>query len=235
MKLVLYAGGHADQNETLDENLSYLLERRNPKFTYIPSSSYQSELEFRDLIKQYSIYGIKKFMLFPIDINFDETFLNEVLSSDVIFLGGGNTYYFLKCLRQKKLIPKLKKFVQDGGVLAGLSAGAILMTPNIATAGYPDFDRDDNDVNLKSLSALRLVNFEFFPHYKNSPRYYNEMIHQSMLTKHPIYACPDGSGIIVNEDMVSFIGKVKLFYQGECINFLKSPSNQVTGRSLLFT
>ena len=144
-----FSGGFADQNETLDENLSFLVEKRSPKLTYIPSSSYQSEIEFREIIKQYSIYGIKKFMLFPVDIKYDDTFLNEVLTSDIIFLGGGNTYYFLKSLRQQKLIPKLKKFVQDGGVLAGLSAGAILMTPNISTASYPDFDRDDNDVKLK--------------------------------------------------------------------------------------
>lgn len=232
MKLVFYSGGHGDENETLDENFSYLIERRNPKFTYIPSSSYQSESEFREIIKQYSIYGIKKFMLFPIDITFDETFLNEVLSSDVIFLGGGNTYFFLKTLRQKKLIPRLKKFVQEGGVLAGLSAGAILMTPNISTAGYPDFDRDDNDVNLRNLKGLRLVNFEFFPHYKNSPRYHKELLYQSSLTENPIYACPDGAGIILNHDMISFVGKVKLFYQGECVNFLKSPANAITGYNL---
>lgn len=222
MKLVLYGGGHAEENHTLDENLYYLIERRNPKFTYIPSSSYQSEIEFREIIRQYSYYGIKKFMLFPIDIHFDETFLNEVLSSDVIFLGGGNTYFFLKTLRQKKLIPKLKKFVQDGGVLAGLSAGAILMTPNVDTAGYPDFDKDDNDVGLRNLNAMRLVNFEFFPHYRNSPRYYEELIHQSAQTVHPVYASPDGAGIVVNGEMVSFVGKVRLFYHGECINFLKS-------------
>lgn len=221
MKLVLYGGGDAEENYTLDENLSYLIERRNPKLTYIPSSSYQSELEFREIIKQYSPFGIKKFMLFPVDIHFDETFLNEILSSDVIYLGGGNTYFFLRTLRQQKLIPRLKKFVLDGGVLAGLSAGAILMTPNIETAGYPDFDRDDNDIDLKNLNGMRLVNFEFFPHYRNSPRYYEELIHQSALTLNPIYACPDGAGIIVNGDMVSFVGKVRLFYHGECINFLK--------------
>ena len=52
MKIVLFSGGFADQNETLDENLSFLVEKRSPKLTYIPSSSYQSEIEFREIIKE---------------------------------------------------------------------------------------------------------------------------------------------------------------------------------------
>lgn len=234
MKLVFYSGGYEEENELLDEQLSYLLDRRQPKLTYIPSSSYQAESEFRHIVDQFSCVGIKKFLLFPIDIPFDDTFFKEVLTSDVIFLGGGNTYYFLKCLRQKRLLQELKRFISEGGILAGLSAGAIIMTPNIATAGYPSFDKDDNDVNLKNLNALRLVNFEFFPHYRNSHRYNIELKHQSTLTPNPIYACPDGTGIVIDDEIMTFVGKVTMFYRGEKINLRNNMPQTVGIKNLRF-
>jgi dipeptidase E len=62
------------------------------------------------------------------------------------------------------MLPLLKKFIQDGGILTGLSAGAIMMTETIEMAGYPPFDCDENEDNLKNLKSLNLVDFYFFPH-----------------------------------------------------------------------
>ena len=42
----------------------------------------------------------------------NKSFLEEVLKSDVIHLGGGNTYYFLKHLRKSKMLGVLKKYVK---------------------------------------------------------------------------------------------------------------------------
>ena len=86
-----------------------------------------------------------------------------LLASDVIYLSGGNTYYFLHHLRRSGPIPVLREFVARGGVLAGLSAGAILMTPHIGLAGYPSFDRDENDVGLRNEASLALVDFALPP------------------------------------------------------------------------
>ena len=63
--------------------------------------------------------------------------LSELLKSDLIFLGGGNTFYFLKHLKSTGLIDELKTFAANGGVLCGLSAGAIIMTPHVHTASFP--------------------------------------------------------------------------------------------------
>jgi dipeptidase E len=120
----------------------------------------------------------------------------------------------LKTLRKKKLLGELKKFVKRGGVLTGLSAGAILMTPKIDTASFPDHDRDDNDCKIRNFNSLNLVDFEFFPHYRNSKRYDFDLLKHSKLSKNPIYACYDGSGIIVNSGKMEFLGKVFLFHRG---------------------
>ncbi|EQC45427.1 Type 1 glutamine amidotransferase-like domain-containing protein [Bacteriovorax sp. Seq25_V] len=217
MNLVLYGGGHEWENDHLDLEAISLTGKKSPSFTFIPAGSYESEIEFRALIKQYQQFGVKRFLQFSIDVDFDQTLKDEAFNSDIIHLGGGNTYYFLKYLRSKGMLAELKRFVKNGGVLTGLSAGGILMTPTIDTAGFPEFDCDDNEENLKNLKALGLVNFEFFPHYRNSKRYDKELLAHSTKIKRPLYACPDGSGISVNGKSLKFHGKVYCFFEGKKI------------------
>ena len=211
MKLVLYGGGDAQDNKSLDKALMGMIEKSSPHFSFIPSQSYESEIDFGLFVKQYRRLGVSSFLHFPIDIPFDKILLDEVFKSDVIHLSGGNTFYFLKHLRRSGMMTKLRKFVKDGGILTGLSAGAIMMTPNITTASFPEFDRDDNDDNVKDFRSLKLVPFEFFPHYTHSARYVREMISYSKKISHPLYCCPNGSGIVINNSKTQFIGKAYAF------------------------
>jgi dipeptidase E len=214
MRLVFYSGGHDFENLLLDKNL-LMLAGNNPQITYIPSCSYLCEQDFREFVGQYAKFNIHNIINFPIDTDYTEVLKDEVFKSDIIHLSGGNTFYFLKHLRKTGMLEELKAFAKNGGILTGLSAGAILMTKTIETAGFPSFDKDDNDENIKSLKAMNLVNFEFFPHYKNSKRYDKEIELYSKSTDRPLYACPDGSGIIVDNDVIKFIGKAYCFHQGK--------------------
>jgi len=215
MKLVFYSGGDEKENALLDKNFISLIEKKNPVVTFIPSSSYLSDQEFKNFVKHYSKYKITRFIHFPIDIPFDRILLNEVLKSDAIHLGGGNTFYFLHWLRKAKMLKPLKEFVLNGGVLTGLSAGGIIMTQDIEMAGYPDFDRDENAVNIKNLQSIGLVDFYFFPHFKNSSRYDHVFKSYSRKVDKIIYACPDGAGIVVSGDETRFLGKCYGYTQGK--------------------
>ncbi len=206
MKLVLYSGGVEKDNEHLDRAFLGLLDKKNPVVTFIPSSSYLSDQEFKSFVRHYSKFKITRFIHFPVDVPFDRIMFQEVMRSDAIHLAGGNTFYFLNSLRKAKLMTELRKFVLKGGVLTGLSAGAIMMTENIDMAAYPEFDRDENTVHLKNLTALGLLNFAFFPHFKNSARYDAVFKRYSRAKKKVIYACPDGSGIVINGDEIRFFG-----------------------------
>ena len=101
------------------------------------------------------------------------------MDSDLVYLDGGNTYYFLWHLKKTGLFRLLQDYVSEGGVLAGCSAGGIIMTPDIRTAGFPNFDKDDNYVGLRDTEGLGVVGFEFsifflqlpsrlFVHYSSS-------------------------------------------------------------------
>jgi dipeptidase E len=220
VKLIFYGGGFEDENIQLDKEAIKLSGKKSPQVTYIPSCSFESEIDFRHFAEHYYKLGIRKIICFPVDLKSDEALQNIAFDSDIIHLSGGNTYYFLKYLRKNGLVPKLIKFVKRGGVLTGLSAGAILMTPDVKTAGYPKFDKDDNEENVKNLKALGLVNFEFFPHYVNSQRYNDVLAEESLKTERPILASSDGSGIIIDGEGIKFVGKTYCFVEG-----IKHPSS----------
>jgi dipeptidase E len=214
MNLVFYSGGGDKENHQLDRAFVELIGKKNPVITFIPSSSYLSEQEFKSFVRHYSRFKMTRFIHFPVDVPFDRILFQEVMRSDAIHMGGGNTFYFLNSLRKAGLLPQLRAFAEKGGVLTGLSAGAIMMTENIEMAGYPDFDRDENVVNIKNLSALNLVDFFFFPHFRNSARYDAVFKKYTRQSDKLIYACPDGSGIVVKENEIRFIGKCFAFSRG---------------------
>ncbi|MDT7044111.1 Type 1 glutamine amidotransferase-like domain-containing protein [Candidatus Nitronereus thalassa] len=216
MKLVLYSGGQTTSNRLIHHALFQLVNpKRNKSMTYIPYCQDGSDLFFKRAIKRYQGVGFKRFHCLPVDVPYTRQDLQTALRSDVIYLAGGNTFYFLKHLKKSGLIPQLKTFVERGGVLAGLSAGAIMLTPHIGTAGPPLPYPDENDVKLKNLRALGLVRFEFYPHYASTLHTNQAILRYSRTTKYPIFACPDGSGITINEHRMTFIGKVLMFFGGK--------------------
>lgn len=215
MRLVLYSGGEREDNYQLDKNLLLFFNKKNIRLTFIPSCSYHSNEDYLQVVEQYKPYGIKKIMQLNIDQEFSATIKKTAFESDIIHLGGGNTFYFLKYLRKTGLLAEIRAWVKNGGVLTGLSAGAILMTNRIETASFPAFDRDENDEDIKNLAALQLVDFDFFPHYRNSARYDIELLEHSVNSERPVYACPDGSGIVVSDDEMRFVGRVACFFNGK--------------------
>jgi len=216
MKLVFYAGGCHNANEELDTEAVRLLHEssRNPRLTYIPSDSRRKNHYFEEFKQYWRKYGIRRVEPFAADDHFTPAELKRALSSDGVFLSGGNTYYFVKNLRSHGMFSRLREYAKKGGVLMGLSAGAIIMTPSITTAGIPSSDADHNYVELENLKSLALVKFEFVPHYTRRRETSLEIMRYSKKFKGPIYAAPDGGGVIVDGHRTVFVGKVACFFQG---------------------
>lgn len=214
MKLVFYSG-YDENNAAIDRELVRLIGKASPRITFIPSAYHAPDYEYRYFCENFSAYGFRNIEIFNVDQPYAPEHAEHALSADLVYLSGGNTFYFLKAIRKHHFDTLLKKYVERGGVLAGLSAGAILMTPTIATASYPKFDRDDNDVNLRNFDALELVHFEFFPHYTAQREYVRELKKQSKKLDIPLYGVDDGGGIVVEDDRVSFFGDVFCYLNGQ--------------------
>lgn len=172
---------------------------------------------FERAMRRFRAFGIERFYLQEPDHPITSAERRVLLESDVIYLAGGNTYTFLHSLRRSRLISPLQEFARKGKVIAGLSAGGIILTPTIALAGIPSFDADENEPNLQTpqeLKGLSLVSFEFSPHDANSAKRKQELLKYSQSLSHPIFAVHDGGGLVVEGDRISGFGKIRLFYRG---------------------
>ena len=79
--------------------------------------------------------------------------------SEVIFIGGGNTFRLLYELQRNQLIEPIRRAVQAGTPYIGSSAGSIVACPSIKTT------KDMPVIQPFSFEALNLVPFQISPHY----------------------------------------------------------------------
>lgn len=217
MNLVFYSGGLGRESKALSlEVVSLLARKKSARIVYIPADSEYADEDFEEFQRDFAATGVTRFRFecISVDRPLSKEEEKRLFSADAIFLGGGNTFYFLHHLRARKMLSKLKAFAKRGGLLMGLSAGSILMTPSIMTASVPSCDSDDNEIGLRDLKAMNLVPFEFSPHYTPSASADRELRNYSKKLDYPIYACKDGQGIIVRNGTIQFVGKVSVFHNG---------------------
>jgi len=227
MKLVLYSGGQSRSNHLLHRELVRLARigkprRRALQLTYIPFCSDTSSVFFHRAMRRYRAHGVERFFCLNVDEPHSRDEVETALSSDVIYLAGGNTFYFLKHLRASGLLPRLRDFALAGGVLAGLSAGGLIMSPTIASAGEPRLCPDENEVGLRDFRALNLFPFEFSPHYEGTRREISAHLEYSTRTKHPVCASRDGGGIVIHDGILTVYGEAALFHRGSMIRLAKA-------------
>ena len=185
----------------------------NKKYTlsYIPSRSDKKLKYFEKTKNKLSEYGNFGFNYFDIDDFCSIEKIDKIFKSEVIYLSGGNAYYFLNNLKKRYFITRLRRYVENGGYIIGLSAGAIMMAKDIAAAQF----RDEDIVGLSDLSSLALVDFDFMPHWNKDSHYLDEIREYSKNTGKTVYTCNDGDGIIVMNNKVHFYGDIRMIQQGE--------------------
>ena len=130
--------------------------------------------------------------------------LESVLNSvDLIFVGGGNTFYLLDQARKSGFADLAPKIVEKGVIYVGSSAGSYLVCPSIEAGGWKN--QDKNFVGLKDLEGLSLVPFILFAHYKFE---YNDLLKTEIpRTKYEVKILNDNQAILVLGDKYQLVGK----------------------------
>jgi len=216
--LALYSDQIIPENAKVDRRLLRLIGNDYPRIGFIPSSSDPQRFFFQQRQAYYATLGVSLDVYYELGDEYQPDKLSELLSCDAIHLSGGNTFIFLYWLRQRGMMEVLRQYAANGGVLIGTSAGAMLLTRAIATAGICNMDQNLPD--LTDLSALGLVGFEFFPHANQFEQAEQELLEYS--AERPgltIYACRDGDGIIVDAGQVELIGDVIGMRNGEILTY----------------
>lgn len=204
-KLVLYSDRDTETNRRIDRYLLELLNTTDRRIGYISSSSDPQRQYFSKEQNYYKQYGLELTNYVELDIAYQPEAIEDLFSCDAIHLSGGNTYYFSYWLKQRGLIERLQNYARDGGILIGVSAGAILMTPEISSAKLCG---DEPYKPLRDDRGLNLVDFAFVPHLQDTPEYYDRLQSYADRLQRVLYGCHDGDGIVVTGEKISSIGNV---------------------------
>jgi len=200
------------------EALKYIKEKY-PKFKklcYVPAQEEGSKDEFKQIKKDFKTkLKFTNLVCTPLESLSAGDVKKRILDADVLFLGGGNTFDFYENLQAKKLSSTLKKFLAEGKLIIGLSAGGILLTPSLMMACYPSKDADEYNSNLKNLKGYGYLPFEVCPHYKNSKQMNKDLITYSALHDLPVYGVRDGGFIALDEAGSFYSLGTPMFYRGE--------------------
>jgi len=128
-KIVVIGGGEIKDLETLniDKHIINLTKRKHPKVLFIPTASGDSIKYWNNFQKIYgNKLGCKTDVLFLLNLRPTlKKIINKILSSDLIYVGGGNTLKMMKCWRFLGIDKILKEAYKRNIILSGLSAGGI--------------------------------------------------------------------------------------------------------------
>jgi dipeptidase E len=170
-KIVAIGGGELRDRDTLstDKHILELTGKQNPRLLFIPTASSDAE-GYIDTVKQ--VYGkelgANVDALKLVDENPSQSEIEDkILSSDAIYVGGGNTQKMLDIWRAKGVDKVLKQAFDKGIVLSGLSAGAICWF-EFGSTDSPSFDNPEN-TDFVLINALGFVKGLLSPHHIREP------------------------------------------------------------------
>ncbi|HWQ07547.1 MAG TPA: Type 1 glutamine amidotransferase-like domain-containing protein [Holophaga sp.] len=201
LRLALYSDQQEPGNPAMDRRLAALLGMPRPRIGYVASGPDPDRRWYQRKVEHYARLGMDMTVFQGPG---DPAGADDLLwTCDGIHLSGGNTFAFLGWLREQGVLPRLRQYALEGGVLIGESAGAILMTPDARSAALCG---DEAAGTPEDAQALGLVPFRFWPHAGSG----TGPARQAILQPFPdIFACPDGSGIIVDGASIETFGPVR--------------------------
>ncbi|MEM9107490.1 MAG: Type 1 glutamine amidotransferase-like domain-containing protein [Pseudomonadota bacterium] len=219
--LVMYSDQVIPENEKVDARLVDLMSGRGRRIGYVPSGREPDRRFYHERQAYYAKLGLDLPVFFDTTSRFNKAELTALLDCDAIHLSGGNTRAFLHLLKTNGLLGRLAEWARKDGLLIGTSAGAILMTSNVALDAI--FTGDDPSA-IQDGAALDLVPFEFFPHLDKSEEYLPQLLAYSSKTSSSIAACRDGDGLVVNDHIIESVGDIVWITNGAIVEPLTMVS-----------
>ncbi len=199
--IIFYSDQVIPGNERLDRRFLEMNKDR-PKLAYIPSASDNSRRYYREKCEYYKKYDIEDLLYFDLNKEYDPSLIEELLACDAIHLSGGDPFQFLGSMRKRNFGPVLKKYLADGGILLGISAGAIVLTPSINISHVFYKSRTDQH------HAVGLVDFHFLPHWNQRQDRLDAVQKFSVDNQATVYACQDGDGMVIRGGKIELVGDV---------------------------
>ncbi len=212
MKVFLCGGGSGIQTNEALKRLNEVIDHSKPCL-YIPlamkANMYDNCYKWiKDELKDVHIPFIEMVR------TADELTTMNLKSFSFIFIGGGNTFKLLNDLKISGSYGKIKKYLDNDGIIFGGSAGAIIFGADLEACQIDDI----NEVNLKEIDGFDILNgISILCHYTNGTVEKTEKSRQYLLeiSKHrKVMALPEEITLFINgSDMEIFGDGLYYFFE----------------------
>ena len=170
MKTIIpIGGGEISTKSTLaiDKFIISLVNKETKKVLFIPTASGDFESYINKFNDYYMSLGCEVDVLKLSVTDNDNLIRSKIFSSDIIYIGGGNTAKMMRIFKRTHVNEYLKMAYDKGIILTGLSAGAMAYFTN----GYSDSNRSTNiNASLCEVKCLNIIPYCFCPHYNENER-----------------------------------------------------------------
>ena len=208
-KLVLIGGGDIGRGNTsyetkeIDEEIVKLTGIAKPNLLFIGLASTFSDSYYDTIKKIYKELGCECAYLKKKNIINNPDIVKEIINkADIIYIGGGDTVKLLNDIKEYKIDELLVEAYNRGCVLAGTSAGAILLS----NSGYSDSYILRGESNkYEFIKGLGLSNINFCPHYHSSKEKDNELESDLKEFKKPVYCLENCTALEILDNNVKTI------------------------------
>ena len=161
-KIVLIGGGEIQQAQTaeIDKKIIDLAGGSAVNCLFFPTAANDSS-EYAKIFEQYyQELGCVSVNSAKLSLESFNEVKQKIQSANLIYLGGGDTRYLIEQFRKFNIVNELKIFLERGGVLAGISAGASALTETSLVSEI------DEQLEYKKGFAF-LSDFIVLPHYND--------------------------------------------------------------------
>ena len=205
MKLILSGGGSKEDSKEQDELFASMLDKSKP-LLYIPIAMDTTEHDYPSCLEwlksTYNKLGINKYEMFDLE---DIKKTKEIEPTDYsgIYIGGGNTPFLLKKLKQSGFWNFLKRAIELNIPVMGGSAGAVILAKSI----IPSLNHDMNWVELEDFSGMNCIDgWEISCHYvAKEEEIVRKMIEKNSIEK--LVALSEKNGLYVSGNEITLIGQ----------------------------
>jgi len=205
MKVILSGGGSGEDVRELDEKFASLLNLSKP-LLYIPIAIDNIKHPYPSCLKwlksTFDVLGVSLYEMWTEE----DLYKSKELSPEIfsgIYIGGGNTPYLLKKLKETGCWEFLKKAMEMNIPIYGGSAGAIIFSKTIMHSLYAD----KNWVEIRDLTGMDVLSgYEIAVHYNQNIE--ERLIGLSKKNKtEKIIALTERNGLYVTSSKIVLLGK----------------------------
>lgn len=131
-----------------------------------------------------------------------------------VFIGGGNTYKLLKYLKETPAFENLKEYIENGGLVMGGSAGALIWGRSIDTCKDDGLGIksicDQNLVNLQDTTGFDMLNgYSLLVHYKKEEEQISateQRVKRLLKEGYKLICLPEETSLWINGNQAKIIG-----------------------------